>query len=481
MELYNDSVVNASVSWKEDVKSIPDYRTLIGELLFREIFSQRPGAISLFGFGKGVDERNLPETLFKLPAFKRHTVGVVARLESAMSMMAGNNMETLAGSLSDLGFRHVVYGVQPSHYLIVESALVRTLEHVLRDKWTPSIKKDWAAVFKFITRTMMLGAEHRVEIVKATRRDTEHKKVATLRIKAIPRSKRTGVLSLHSRCSATSRFEGDNRQTPGRTSSSEPPKPPSRGSLSSGSLSSEEFILGELYDDEDDTPDAIVFNIGTSPARTTSSSPVKKTISSTSRKSTIRSMMSGEGDYWLWGDSSIEPPKVPKRRRSIYLDRTEDEDEPPNMRMPSSWMTPARGRHNSAKAPRRLSPRVKTPRRLSSFIQQRLVSTMTQPRYDPMLMDSFPTAMPPEASNILVRNKAQDKAPISPKRKPSSVKRAKVPSMPSLEKAPISRKRSPRSVDKAPLSPKRSPTQSPPALDKAPVSPKRSPSPPPML
>eukprot|EP00980_Cylindrotheca_fusiformis_P012344 scaffold3031_cov102-Cylindrotheca_fusiformis.AAC.4 len=258
MELYNDSVFNAIDSWKA------------------------PRAISMFGFGEGVDERNVPESLFKLPAFKRHTVGVVSRLEAAMSMMAGNNMQALAGSLSDLGSRHVVYGVQPNHYLIVESALVRSLQHVMKDQWTLSIKKDWAAVFKFIARAMMLGAENRVEIVKATRRDAEHRKVATLRIKAIPRSKRTEALTRQSRCPATTLFNGDNLRL-SDSCNSIPPTTTSRG------------LLDELYDEKD--WDDITF------------SDISLSDLSSSGTNTIGSMMSG--------DSSIEPPKMAERKPPI--------------------------------------------------------------------------------------------------------------------------------------------------------------------
>eukprot|EP00980_Cylindrotheca_fusiformis_P011263 scaffold2594_cov85-Cylindrotheca_fusiformis.AAC.5 len=282
MELYNDSVANAIESWKT-VQSLPNYRTLVGELLFREIFKLAPGAISMFGFGEGVDERNIPETLFKLPAFQRHTVGVISRLESALAMMVGNDMENLASTLGDLGSKHIVYGVRPAHYLVVEAALVRTLQLGLKDQWTTSIKKDWAAVFKFMARAMMSGAENRVEIVKSTRRNTEHKKVATLRLKAITHSKRTGVLTRQSRSSVTSRFDGDKLRLPGRCSS-EPPRRPVRG------------LLYELYDAKDDLDDINESDISSKGANTT------------------RSMMSGDSDYWFWGDSSLEPPKMPQRK-----------------------------------------------------------------------------------------------------------------------------------------------------------------------
>ncbi|CAJ1936056.1 unnamed protein product [Cylindrotheca closterium] len=127
MELYSESIENAVASWKT-VQGLPDYKTLVGELLFRAIFTLSPGAINMFGFGEGADCYHLPETLFKLPAFQNHTNAVVTMLEKALDVMLGNDMESLAEALSTLGEQHVTYGIQPPHYIIVESALVRTVE-----------------------------------------------------------------------------------------------------------------------------------------------------------------------------------------------------------------------------------------------------------------------------------------------------------------------------------------------------------------
>jgi hypothetical protein len=259
--------------------------------LFRpfRIFELAPGAISMFGFGKGVDQKILPETLFKLSAFQIHTSGVVAMLESALVMMIGNDMDSLAKALSDLGSNHIVYGVQPAHYLIVESALIRTLQLGLKDQWTVSIKKDWAAVFKFIARAMMLGAENCVEIVKATRRNAEQQKVATLRLKAISPSNRTKTLTCGSRSgnSRNSRFEGEQRSKLSRRNS-DPPKLPVRGAASRLRV-----FLGDIYDegrDESDSDDSM-----------------------SSENRTTGNTMTGESHDWYWGNSSTEPPKMPQR------------------------------------------------------------------------------------------------------------------------------------------------------------------------
>lgn len=106
-------------------------------------------------------------------------------LEKVIVMMLGSDMETLAESLHALGSRHVEYGVHPAHYLVVETALLRTLGGALGDHWTEEVRKGWAAVFKFISKAMMSGAGAELQIIKDRRRKLERNKSATIRLKII--------------------------------------------------------------------------------------------------------------------------------------------------------------------------------------------------------------------------------------------------------------------------------------------------------
>jgi hypothetical protein len=139
------------------------------------IFELAPGAISLYGFGDGAEadeETGVPENLYKSHAFVRHARGVVSMLETALNMMLEDDLEGLADTLRGLGARHVIYGVQPAHYMVVEAALLRTLQIGLKNKWTPSLQKHWSAVFKFIAKAMMMGARQKLEMKKENRRDS---------------------------------------------------------------------------------------------------------------------------------------------------------------------------------------------------------------------------------------------------------------------------------------------------------------------
>jgi hypothetical protein len=127
-----------------------------------------PGAISLYGFGYGVDEKHVPESLFSSPTFLSHARGVVRMLETALTLMLQNQLEDLSEALAGLGARHVRYGVLPAHYIVVEAALQRTLEIGLKEKFTPTLRRHWSAVFKFVAKAMMTGAQSTIEIKQSS-------------------------------------------------------------------------------------------------------------------------------------------------------------------------------------------------------------------------------------------------------------------------------------------------------------------------
>ncbi|CAJ1960720.1 unnamed protein product [Cylindrotheca closterium] len=308
MELYCESIENAVASWKT-VQGLPDYKTLVGELLFREIFKISPGAINMFAFGEGVDCYNLPETLFNLPAFQSHTNGVVTMLETGLEMMLGNNMESLAEALSSLGEKHVTFGIQPPHYIIVESALIRTLEVGLGENFIASLRKDWQAVFRFISRTMMMGSENRVEIVKSKRRSAEQKKVATLRLHSISPGQRSKALTRHSRTDF-GRFEGEPKGKHRRrgTSSDPPHKPMRKGTEES--LRRARSV--SLHLDDDDCP---ALDDDDCPAL----DDLTIDITAETRAMTVSDHDESDNaeTIWAWGnDTNVEPPKMPLRSPS---------------------------------------------------------------------------------------------------------------------------------------------------------------------
>jgi hypothetical protein len=100
--------------------------------------------------------------LYKSERFKRHAAGVVGMLDTMVNMI-GPDLEPATKTLTDLGARHVAYGVLPAHYGIVGQALLHTLETALGDKWTPAVEKGWTLIYGFVSTSMMAGANHHLQ------------------------------------------------------------------------------------------------------------------------------------------------------------------------------------------------------------------------------------------------------------------------------------------------------------------------------
>jgi hypothetical protein len=146
-----------------------------------------------------MDEDDIPENLFSSPCFISHAKSVVSMLETALNLMVDNKLEDLSEALAGLGARHVKYGVQPAHYVVVEAALLRTLEIGLQDKFTASLRRHWAAVFKFVAKAMMMGAQNSLVIKRSS---------ATLLLKwAISKSLQT-LEHIYDECSNTHHNKG---------------------------------------------------------------------------------------------------------------------------------------------------------------------------------------------------------------------------------------------------------------------------------
>lgn len=167
MDIYVSAIEQVAETWGL-VRRISNYELVVGEALFRNIFELAPPALSLYSFGERPDgslEENL-DAVLDLPSFHSHATSVVAMLGAVIGMMVGNDddqvtLNHLAESLSSLGERHVHYGVVASHYGVLETALLRTLEGALTPMgyWTNDVRKGWAAVLRFVAKGMQEGAK----------------------------------------------------------------------------------------------------------------------------------------------------------------------------------------------------------------------------------------------------------------------------------------------------------------------------------
>jgi hemoglobin-like flavoprotein len=64
------------------------------------------------------------------------------------------NFERLLPAVQDLGRRHTRYGVDDSHYEMVASALLWTLEKGLGNGFTPEVRSAWTSAYTALAKTM---------------------------------------------------------------------------------------------------------------------------------------------------------------------------------------------------------------------------------------------------------------------------------------------------------------------------------------
>jgi len=118
----------------------------VGVLFFKRIFEIAPEALALFSF------RDEPD-MYESPKLKAHAVNVLKTVGVAVAGLS--DLDKLVPVLTELGKKHVGYGVLPAHYDVVGQALLDTLEVGLGEAWTPSVKEAWVEVYGVVKTTMI--------------------------------------------------------------------------------------------------------------------------------------------------------------------------------------------------------------------------------------------------------------------------------------------------------------------------------------
>lgn len=88
--------------------------------------------------------------------FKGDMIALGEKLMSTLDIAVKSldQPEALTPTLQALAIRHVDYGVEPQHYAIAGTALMRTLRHELGADMTPEARQAWAAAYQWISDTM---------------------------------------------------------------------------------------------------------------------------------------------------------------------------------------------------------------------------------------------------------------------------------------------------------------------------------------
>ena len=65
-----------------------------------------------------------------------------------------NMLDQLIPAVSNLGRRHLAYGVRNEHYSSVGTALIWTLEQGLGADFTPEVREAWTTLYAVLAKTM---------------------------------------------------------------------------------------------------------------------------------------------------------------------------------------------------------------------------------------------------------------------------------------------------------------------------------------
>ena len=71
-------------------------------------------------------------------------------------------LPALTWRTTELGRRHVDYGVEPHHYDLVLDALMFALSEQLGEAMTPQATRSWRRAYHLVAETMLYGAHHPV-------------------------------------------------------------------------------------------------------------------------------------------------------------------------------------------------------------------------------------------------------------------------------------------------------------------------------
>jgi hemoglobin-like flavoprotein len=144
------TVMDVTSSW-DTLKMVKDYKVKSGDLIFSRVLELEPEARTLFNFSAKEDVRSNPKFAF-------HADQMVSMIDTAVAFL-GPDLEPLEEDLHALGRRHIRYGVPAKFLPTMEKAVVYTMEELLGDKFTRTMRNSWQVVFYFMVQAMVAGME----------------------------------------------------------------------------------------------------------------------------------------------------------------------------------------------------------------------------------------------------------------------------------------------------------------------------------
>ncbi len=115
------------------------------------LFELEPRTKEVFGFARDYDPKDDKE--FK-EFYLIHAIRMIDMFDIALNML-GPDTETLNEILSDLGKRHIKYGVLPHFFPFMGHAVVYALKESIGETMTPEVTEAWVEVYAELSGTIM--------------------------------------------------------------------------------------------------------------------------------------------------------------------------------------------------------------------------------------------------------------------------------------------------------------------------------------
>lgn len=112
-------------------------------------------------FGRDFYARIFELAPFVRPLFPADLTHQRDKLVRALTVLVRglDQPDALVPTLRQLGARHVGYGVQPAHYVVVGEALVETLDALGEERLAAEARMAWVRLYGWIAAHMIEGAE----------------------------------------------------------------------------------------------------------------------------------------------------------------------------------------------------------------------------------------------------------------------------------------------------------------------------------
>eukprot|EP00339_Tiarina_fusa_P021707 CAMPEP_0117047462 /NCGR_PEP_ID=MMETSP0472-20121206/32804_1 /TAXON_ID=693140 ORGANISM="Tiarina fusus, Strain LIS" /NCGR_SAMPLE_ID=MMETSP0472 /ASSEMBLY_ACC=CAM_ASM_000603 /LENGTH=651 /DNA_ID=CAMNT_0004760179 /DNA_START=106 /DNA_END=2061 /DNA_ORIENTATION=- len=144
------------------LKGRDNYELTAGKILFQHLFEKCPEAKPLFGFAITVNPRGT--NLLKSTRFARHAKFLIRMVDKTVDMLGAETTsdeehgrgKRLTDILTELGRKHVAYGVKPEFFPFMTESLLLMLKETIGNPHEDA----WNDVFEFLINNMTEGYQH---------------------------------------------------------------------------------------------------------------------------------------------------------------------------------------------------------------------------------------------------------------------------------------------------------------------------------